>query len=492
MGRPNVGKSSLFNRLCKKSIAIVHKTAGVTRDCRQQEVDFYGCCFTLMDTPGLLDAYSDPDLFKTIEQHTYASLKAADVIFFMIDGKDGLSNVDRELAHIVKQHAKRIIVLVNKVEKDIDLWSVGETYSLGFTDVFPISAQDGNGLSDLFIFLRNEYPCVLEEEDKERDTNVVLQGVTTPQKKDYDAFLYPYQNTPKEAEKVEDVRDEQMESTHYKLVGDLTFSIVGRPNVGKSTLFNTFLGANIQLVHDFPGVTRDSVLRPFHYKGRSFRLVDTAGLRRKDQKADILEKISIQKTHDTIQKSHIVLMMIDATTIDDFMDKQDMTLIHMILEAKKAIVILLNKMDLVEHKKRPLILETIKHILSHEFVGFKNAPVLLTSAKRHTCVAKIMEQVLQTEERYLKRFKTSQLNAWLKTAIEHHRISDVKVKYIHQIKSAPPVFFLQGNKTYDVPKSYTRYLVNSFIDYFHMGGVPITFLYKNAKNPYDSNNRTSK
>jgi GTP-binding protein len=444
VGRPNVGKSTLFNRLCRKTIAITHATPGVTRDCRTEDVEFYGLNFSVMDTPGIFDHESDQRFVQDMQAHALAAFDKVDIIFFMLDGRQGLTHVDGDIAQVLKKLHKKVVILVNKVEHDVHLAHVGEAYALGFSDVFPISAQDGSGLSDVFIHLKTLDPSFDDYNDED----------------------------------VEEIEDASK---------TLTLSIVGRPNVGKSTLFNMMIGKNVQLVHDFSGVTRDSVKLSFDYEGRAFHIVDTAGIRKKIKGGDALEKISVSKSYHAIEQSDIVLMVIDALTIEDFLDKQDMTLIQKIVELKKCLIIILNKMDLVPVKKRPHLITTVQTILNHEFSGIKNPHVLLISAQRPTSLAKIMGDVLDIEKRFYKKFKTSELNRFLQKCLDHHKLSNVKMKYMFQIKSAPPMFFIQGNKTFDIPTSYTRYLVNRFVDEFDMGGVPITILYKNEKNPYDDN-----
>jgi GTP-binding protein len=443
VGRPNVGKSTLFNRLCRKTIAITHATPGVTRDCRTENIEFYGLNFTVMDTPGIFDHESDQRFVQDMQTHAIAAFDKVDIVFFMLDGRQGVTHVDADIAQILKKLNKKVVVLVNKVENDVHLAHVAEAYSFGFPDIFPISAQEGAGLSDVFIHLK-----------------------TLDQSFNCD-------------------HDDVQESTAEETPKPLTLSIVGRPNVGKSTLFNMIVGKNVQLVHDFSGVTRDSVKLSFDYEGRDFYIVDTAGIRKKIKEADALEKISVSKSFQAIEQSDIVLMVIDALTIDDFLDKQDMTLIQKIVELKKCLIIILNKMDLVPVKKRPHLITTVQTILNNEFSGIKDPHVLLLSAQRRTSLEKIMADVLIIEKRFYKKFKTSELNRFLQKCLDHHKLSNVKMKYMFQIKSAPPMFFIQGNKTFDIPTSYTRYLINRFVDEFDMGGVPVTILYKNEKNPYD-------
>jgi GTP-binding protein len=454
VGRPNVGKSTLMNRLAGKKKAITHNQPGVTRDCRMITVDFYGMALSLMDTPGLLGPDTHHILDHDITSHTLEQLKKADMIAFIIDGKEGINALDQELCKIILRFNTPKVLLINKCDtKNIDEWSL-DPYQLGIKDIIKISAEFGDGLTDFAHYLRDleavkNHTHHLELVSSTNEIDMVVSSL--PQK-------------------------------------PISLTVIGRPNVGKSTLVNKLLGQEVQLVADFSGVTRDSTSYPFFYHDTHFELIDTAGLRRPSNVTDILERLSIESTNHAIRFGDVVVLLMDGLSIiKEGLSKQDLTLASYIEKEGRAIVLAVNKIDVltnVDQVKKKISQDITQHL--HQLA--KITPIFISS-QHGTGLDALMKEVGSTYHLWNKRVATHKLNTWLQEVIQSYPppiVSGkrIRLKYMTQIKSRPPTFSISCTKAHDIPISYKRFLINRLRQDFGFGAVPIRLLLNQQYNPY--------
>jgi GTPase len=439
LGRPNVGKSTLFNRLAGRKLAIVHNQPGVTRDWREAEGKLADLHFHICDTAGL-DGFESPEIKEQITQQTSQLIQKADILLFMTDAREGITSSEVMLAQQARLTEKPLIMIANKCEGREGRQNLYEVYRLGLGDPIPVSAEHGEGLDDLYQAL---VPYFKEEEEED-----------------------PVEAPPLPEE-----------------MRPLRLAIAGRPNVGKSTLMNALLGESRVLTGDQPGITRDAVIIPWHYEKREIQLVDTAGLRRRSRIEASLEKFSARSTLEEIRYAQIVVLVLDA---HDPLNKQDLTIASHVIEEGRGLVIALNKWDSADQKEW----HNIVHKLGQSLSQVKGIPIIPISALKKRNLDKLMKAVLQMDQLWHHRISTSQLNQWLEMAIERHPPplsggTRVKIKYATQIKTRPPTFALFVSKPVELPDSYTRYLMTSLRDTFNLPGVPLRFLLRKGKNPYD-------
>jgi GTP-binding protein len=438
IGRPNVGKSTLFNRLVGKRLALVHDQPGMTRDRREGQGHLYGLSFRVMDTAGL----ADPDasqLTKAMMDQTLAAIAEANLILFVVDGREGCTPYDQDLAHILRRQKKPIIVLANKCEGRHGHLGLSDALSLGLGDVIPISAEHGEGMSELYDALSPYVPAdegVVAEEDAE-----------SPQK-------------------------------------PLHLAIVGRPNVGKSTLINQFIGQDRLLTGDMPGVTRDAITVDWEHQGRRIRLTDTAGMRKSARVMTDAERLAVMDTRRTIQYAEVVIILIDATAP---LERQDLSIASDVAEEGRALVLALNKWDLVKDKDKRM--KEVQGMLDIQLTQVRGIPCIPISAIHGKNLNRLMDAVFQVYDAWNKRLPTAKLNQWLQHVVEQHPTPAVsgrriRLKYISQIKTRPPTFVLFANQAEDLPASYLRYLVNHMRQDFDLPGVPLRIYMRRGKNPY--------
>ena len=444
VGRPNVGKSTLFNRFVGKKLALVHEQPGMTRDRRDTEVNFMGLHFRVTDTPGLSDAetpHLSIELDRGMRQQSLAALKEATVILFIIDGKVGCTPYDYELADLLRRQGKPIFLVVNKCEGKGGYQGLADAASLGLGEPVAISAEHGLGLSEL---------C--------------------------DA-LTPYVQKTVEQEWTED-----------KPIKPLQVAILGRPNVGKSTLVNSLLGEERQLTADFPGVTRDSIHLSWKYNDRTITLVDTAGIRKKSRIEQSVEKLAVMDAERVVRFAEVVVLVIDGSIpCEELIEKQDLTLAAQVIEEGRGLIFAINKWDQVKNPKK--VLDHLRYQLDKHFAQARGIPCVSISALKGKNLSPLMEEVLKLEKMWNQRFSTALLNKWLNAAIQTHSPPTVsgrriRLKYMTQVKSRPPTFVVFCTKADDVPDSYQRYLVNSLRKDFDMPGVPIRLSFRSSVNPY--------
>ncbi|MFM9977666.1 MAG: ribosome biogenesis GTPase Der [Sphingomonadaceae bacterium] len=445
IGRPNVGKSTLFNRLVGKRLALVDDTPGVTRDRREGEANLLGLEFKIVDTAGFEDEDA-ATLPGRMRAQTQAAVDSADVALFVIDARSGLVPLDEEIARWLRGAKTPVIVLANKAEGRSGDGGIYESYALGFGDPVPLSAEHGEGLADLF------------------------------------EALAPYIDAHELAH--EDDPEEPGEDAPLKL------AIVGRPNAGKSTLVNRLLGEDRMITGPEAGITRDSISIDWMWNAsddrqRQVRLIDTAGLRKRAKVDDKLEKLSAMDTGHAIDFAEVVVLLLDATR---GLEAQDLRIADQIFTEGRAMVIALNKWDVAEDQSR--LFNGVRTALDEGFAQVKGVPLLTVSAETGKGLDTLMQVAFETREAWSKRVPTGEMNRWFERAIEANPPPApggrrIKLRYITQIKGRPPSFVIFGNRTEELPESYRRYLVNGIRRDLGFGAVPVRLNLRSRKNPFD-------
>lgn len=454
-GRPNVGKSTLFNRLVGKRLAIVDDTPGVTRDVREGEGRIADLTFLIMDTAGLESASSG--LEARMSQRTEAAIGEADVALFLIDARAGVTPLDEHFASLLRRSKTPVYLVANKCEGRAGAGGLGEAYALGLGDPVPVSAEHGEGMGELYDILK---PLV----DARRD------AITNKSA----------ENEPEEvAEGLIDDGDPESRPD-----GPLHLAIVGRPNVGKSTLVNCLLGEDRMLTGPEAGITRNSISSRWRYGDRDVRLVDTAGLRRKARVNEKVETLSASDTLRSINFAQVVALVIDA---NEGLEKQDLTIARNVIDEGRALVLVVNKWDAVEDRAKTLA--GVEDRLTKSLPQVRGIPVVTLSAKTGKGVDGLMKAAFNIFEIWNAHISTSRLNRWLEAMLESHPPPlvggrHIKIRYMTQPKSRPPTFAVFANRADKLPESYVRYLINGIRETFSLDGIPIRILMRKGKNPY--------
>ncbi len=461
VGRPNVGKSTLFNRLAGRKLALVDDLPGVTRDRRTHSARLYDLHFDIIDTAGLEEAAA-ASLSGRMRAQTETAIGEADLVLFMIDAKIGLSPDDRTFAELVRRAGKPVVLVANKAEARGGQAGMLEGWELGLGEPVPISAEHGQGLPDL----REAIIAALGEEralgEDEEEVEVLDQ--------------------PLIGEDVTDADDENI--PEYDATKPMRIAIVGRPNAGKSTLINTLLGEDRLLTGPEAGITRDSISVDWEWHGRKIKFFDTAGMRRKARIQEKLEKLSVTDGLRAIRFAELVVVLFDATIP---FEKQDLQITDLIIREGRALVIAFNKWDMIENPQQVLaeLREKTERLLP-QVRGVLAVPV---SAETGRGLDKLMDAVLKAHQTWNRRISTGRLNRWLEGVLAHHPPPAVagrrlKIKYLTQAKTRPPGFVVSCSRPDAMPASYTRYLVNGLRTAFDMPGTPIRLILRAPDNPY--------
>src|SRR3954470_1342259 len=442
VGRPNVGKSTLFNRLVGKRLALVDDRPGVTRDRREGGANLLGLEFRVIDTAGVED--EDPaSLPGRMRQQTAAAVRHADAALFLVDAREGLMPLDEEIGRWLRAEATPVIVVANKAEGGAGESGTLDAYRLGLGEPIALSAEHGEGVADLFQALQ---PLVEREDDE-----------------------------PDEAEE--------------GAGAILKVAIVGRPNAGKSTLVNRMLGEERMITGPEAGITRDSISLEWEWEGRPVRLVDTAGLRKRAKVEDKLERLSAADTRRAIDYAEVVVLLLDATR---GLEAQDLKIAAQVIEEGRALILALNKWDAAENASS--LFNGVKAALGEGLAQLREVPLLTVSARTGKGIDTLIEVAFDLREAWARRVPTGELNRWFEDAIEANpppapKGQRIKLRYITQVKSRPPTFVVFGNRTDELPESYRRYLVNALRRDLKLGPVPLRLEFRGRANPFDRGRR---
>jgi GTP-binding protein len=445
VGRPNVGKSTLFNRLVGRREALVDDSPGVTRDRREGQASLADLTFRLIDTAGLEDAF-DESLPARMRRQTEQAIAAADLVLLVVDARAGITPLDEHFADWLRTQGANVLLVVNKCEGRAGQSGYLEAYSLGLGEPTAISAEHGEGIHLLYD---------------------AIAAVSSEPEVDADSEAPPD-------------HDERA----------LQLAIVGRPNVGKSTLINALLGNDRMLTGPEAGITRDAISIEWEYEGHRIALVDTAGMRRRARIEEKLEKLSVGNSLNAIQYAHVVALVLDS---EQMLEKQDLAIARHVIEEGRAFVIVVNKWDLVSDGAAALrVLRDRMEISLPQGTG---TPIVTLSAATGRGLERLMPAVLSAYEHWNTRVSTAGLNDWLTGATERHppplaaNKRPIRLRYVTQAKARPPTVVLFGNRPEDLPTSYLRYLENSFREEFKLEGTPIRIQTRKSENPYHSKKR---
>ena len=447
LGRPNVGKSTLFNRLVGQKVAIVDDTPGVTRDRREGAASLGGMKFRLFDTAGLDDAPAKGTLEARMSDQSEVAALEADAILFVIDARAGVTPTDKEFANRIRKLGKKVILICNKAEARAHLPGLAEGYGLGFGEPLAISAEHAEGLDELYEAL---YPIVSPKQVPEVPKGDWPEG------------------------------DEEAE---YDPMRPLRLAIIGQPNAGKSTLVNAMLGEERMLTGPEAGITRDAISSEWSWRGRPIKLWDTAGIRRKSRVQQKIEKMSVSDAMRAIRFAECVVVLIDAT-LD--IERQDLTLSDLVSREGRSVVIALSKWDAVEDK--PKVMREFESKLEDVLPEIRGVLLVTLSAKQGRGIDGLMKAVSEADRRWNQRISTGKLNRWLEAAIERNAPPApggrrIKIRYATQANARPPTFALFGNQLDKLPQSYTRYLMNGLRESFDLKGTPLRFSMRGGRNP---------
>ncbi len=443
VGRPNVGKSTLYNRLTGTKFALVDDQPGVTRDRRYGDAQIGPLHFRIIDTAGMEESREKDGMASRMLAMTKAGIEEADVALMVVDGIAGITPEDEHFARWLRKTGKPVVLAVNKAESKQAKPAVAEAYRLGLGEPVTISAVHGEGLAEL-----------------------------------YEA-LAPFDKTSSQTKNPENKDNADQESELLQL------AIIGRPNAGKSTLMNALLKTERVLTGPEAGLTRDAIAVDWQWKGRPVKLVDTAGLRKQAKRTGKLERLSAEDSFRGIQYAHVVVLLLDATCP---LDKQDLQLADHVIEEGRGLIIAVNKWDLVPAPEAWLA--TLNKMIDKRLASVRGVPLVTLSAKKGKGLDGLMKEVFRIYDLWNRRISTGQLNRWLEGMLAAHppplsaANRPIKLKYITQIKTRPPSFILFATRKEKLPESYRRYLVHGLREAFDLPAVPIRLTLKGSKNPY--------
>ncbi|MAU99181.1 MAG: ribosome biogenesis GTPase Der [Fulvimarina sp.] len=480
IGRPNVGKSTLFNRLVGRRLALVDDRPGVTRDRRMGEARLMDIEFDVVDTAGL-EVADAQTLEARMRAQTELAIAAADLCLFMIDVKTGLTPQDQDFAELLRRSARKVVLVANKAEAKGSQSGLLDAYAIGLGEPVPISAEHGEGMGDLRDAMVEALgrAAFRPEKQPRRDRDDGLEADDATGAADGAA----------EAGDIDRSVEEVLET--YDPTKPLRLAIVGRPNAGKSTLINRFLGEDRLLTGPEAGITRDSISVEWEWRGRTIKVFDTAGMRRKARIQEKLEKLSVADGLRAIRFAEVVVIVFDVTIP---FERQDLSIVDLIEREGRAPVIAFNKWDLVENRQE--LLAELREKTERLLPQVRGIKAVTVSGETGEGIDRLMKAVADTHEVWNKRVSTAKLNQWLERMLARHPPPAVagrrvNVKYMTQIKSRPPTFILSTARPEALGASYTRYLVNGLREQFGFFGVPIRMALRKAANPYAGKKKRS-
>ena len=434
-GRPNVGKSTLFNRLYGRKKALVSDISGLTRDFREETVNLKGQEFLLVDTAGVYESGSD-NLSQSIEDNALHVIKNSSLCLFIVDGKSGLTTKDIEFADYLRKSGIMTLTIVNKCESGHSSRNIYEFFELALGEPIAISAEHNIGINSLIDKIIETIPSNIIDQENDPDS--------------------------------------------------INLAIIGKPNVGKSTLLNTLIGHERMLTGDIAGITRDSISSDWEWLGRKMKLIDTAGLRRKSKVNQVTEKLAYFDSIKTIRYSDIVILLIDSI---DFIDKQDLRIADQVLSEGRALLIVFNKMDLIKDKDG--FDRDLSEIFSTNLIQLDKKNILKISSIHGKGTKEMMDRVILLYDEWSKRTATAKLNTWLHEAVQKHQPPAkagrrVKLRYVTQVAAKPPTFIVFSSAPDAIPSSYRKYLINELRDAFGYKLSPIRIHFRKGDNPYAS------
>jgi len=442
VGRPNVGKSTLFNRLVGKRLALVDDRPGVTRDRREGEAKLVGLEFRVIDTAGFEDE-EEHTLPGRMRKQTEAAVRDADAALFMVDARQGVTPLDEEIGRWLRAETTPVVLVANKAEGNAGESGILDSYRLGLGEPVAISAEHGEGIADLFEAIR---PHVEHDHFEARD---------------------------------EEAGDHQ----------PLKLAIVGRPNAGKSTLVNRMVGEERMITGPEAGITRDSISLDWEWEGRPVQLVDTAGLRKRAKIDDKLERLSVADTKRALDYAEVVVLLLDATR---GLESQDLRIADQVIEEGRGLIIAVNKWDIAENASA--LFNGIKAALGEGLAQLRDVPLLTVSAKTGKGIETVLKVAFELRDAWSRRVPTGELNRWFEQAVDANpppapRGKRIKLRYITQVKSRPPTFVVFGNRLEELPESYRRYLLNAMRRDLDLGPVPLRLDFRGRSNPFDRGRR---
>lgn len=448
VGRPNVGKSTLFNRLVGKKLALVHDLPGVTRDRKEAVAKLKDLELNIIDTAGYEEA-TEGKMEERMWQQTKRAIDEADVVLFLFDARAGMQAYDEHFANLVRRSEKPVLLLANKCEGRTQEQGIYEAYKLGLGEPIIFSAEHSIGFDELYLQLKT-----LEEQLHSKEENTEKENLS-------------------DEEDINELKKKPIQ-----------IAIVGRPNVGKSTLVNALLNDERMLTGPEAGLTRDAITSRWEWKGWKINLVDTAGLRKQAKVTGAIEKMSVESTLYAANMAQVVILVLDA---DGVLDKQDLTIARKVLDEGRALVVAVNKWDIADKQEA---LQKLNDKLATSLTQAEGVPTVTISALKKRGLDKLLSAVIKVYERWNVRIPTAPLNKWFHDVQEANPAPlgknkrRIKLKYITQAKTRPPSFYIFSSNPEGLPDSYLRYLINQMRETFNLRGIPIRITVRKADNPY--------